>query len=235
MAAEDTRVQDYFIRSCNVWFPDFEERMKDKEQRYQKRSFHAMLDLLCYFRSKLTRQQFISRFVSQEAPEKILPSEKALYSQARSLCSAFQTRKISDAEFDEQLLLAFRERPTEDVFAPPFESWDEIKRLIYKFEHKRKLPVWLDLLGWLGFLKGNVSRQPYAEIVCGEGSHLCQLLEFGTDAVKEDLNGKYSMEVSVALRLRKLGIDYKFNSLSNEDFDAQFLLLAKEFCSDIPD
>ena len=230
---EDTQAQNYFIRSCNVWFPDFETVIENTEPRFWKQSFHALLALLCYFRSEITRKQFLSQFFACEVPKKIFPSDKVLYSQIRLLGSAYQNKEVSNAEFDEQLLLAFRRRPTEDIFSPAFESWDECKRLISKLEKKRKLPLWFDFVGWLGYLKGNVSRQQYVEVVCSESDYLCQLLSLGTDFVKQELNEKYSMEVSVALHLRKLCIDYKHGLLLPDDFDVQFLLLAKEFCSDI--
>ena len=80
---------------------------------------------------------------------------------------------------------------------------------------------------------GNVTRQLYVKTVCDTGDHLCQLLAYGTDAVKEDLNDKYSMEVSVALRLRELCMNYKNGSLSSDEFDCRFLQLAGDFCLDI--
>ena len=42
---EDTQAQKYFIRSCNVWFPDFETVIENMERRFRKQSFHALLVL----------------------------------------------------------------------------------------------------------------------------------------------------------------------------------------------
>ncbi|MBQ9851368.1 MAG: hypothetical protein IJO37_00440 [Ruminiclostridium sp.] len=232
---EDTQAQKYFIRSCNVWFPDFETVIENMERRFRKQSFHALLALLCYFRSEITRQQFLSQFFACEVPKKLLPSDKVLYSEIRLLGSAYQNKEVSNAEFDEQLLLAFRRRPTEDIFSPAFDSWDECKRLISKLEKKCKLPLWFDFVGWIGYLKGNVSRQQYVEIVCSESDYLCQLLDFGTDDAKKDLTETYRAETSVVLRLRELCINYKKTILTQEDFDNRFLLLAREFCLDIPE
>jgi len=233
MAMEDIRDQEYFIKSCNVWFPDFEEAIESKEQRYQKQSVHGMLALMHYFRAEITRQQFLSRFLVQEAPK--LSADKIRYSQIRELCTAYQCKKLSDIEFDEKILLSFRGRPSGDVFSPAVESWDQIKSLISKLERKRTLPPWLECFGWLGYLKGNVQRKPYAEIVCGEGDYLCQLQEYGVEAVKEDLKNKYSMEVSAALDLRALCMNYRDGSISPDEFDCRFIQLAREFCSDVPE
>jgi len=80
-----------------------------------------------------------------------------------------------------------------------------------------------------------VSRQQYVEIVCSESDYLCQLLDFGTDDAKKDLTETYRAETSVVLRLRELCINYKKTILTQEDFDNRFLLLAREFCLDIPE
>ena len=68
--------------------------------------------------------------------------------------------------------------------------------------------------------------------VCDAADHLCLLLEYGTNAVKEDLKEKYSLEVSVALGLRELCMNYMDGLLSSDQFDCQFLQLTRDFCSD---
>ncbi|MBR2491450.1 MAG: hypothetical protein IKB65_08225 [Ruminiclostridium sp.] len=234
MAMEDTRDQEYFIKSRNVWFPDFEKEMERKSLRYQKSSFPSMLALLCYFRSEITRNQFLSEFLTQKAPDKMLSTDKLPYLQIKEYCLSYQNKEISDAEFDEKILLSFCARPLDGVFSPPFASWNEVVHLISRVENKTNhLPFYFDGLGWVGYLKGNVTRYLYVKTVCDAGDHLCQLLQYGSDAVKEDLNDKYSMEVSVALRLRELCMKYKDGSLSSDEFDCQYLQLAKDFCSDI--
>lgn len=116
------------------------------------------------------------------------------------------------------------------------KSNNEISDLISRLRKKsNRLPFYLDGFGWVGYLLGNVTRQEYVNIVGDTGDHLCRLLAYGTDELKKDLNEKYSMEVSVVLRLRKLCIDYKNGLLLQDDFDDQFLQLAREFCSDIPE
>jgi len=234
MAMEDTLVQEYFIKSRNVWFPDFEKEMERKSLRYQKSSFPSMLALLCYFRSEITRNQFLSQFLTQKAPEKLLSIDRRPYLQIKEYCISYQNKEISSAEFDEKILLSFRARPSDDVFSPSFEAWNEVIHLISRLEEKtNRLPFYFDGLGWIGYLMGNVTRQLYVKTVCDTGDHLCQLLAYGTDAVKEDLNDKYSMEVSVALRLRELCMNYKNGSLSSDEFDCRFLQLAGDFCLDI--
>ena len=234
MAMEDIGVQEYFIKSCNVWFPDFEKKIEDKGLHYRKISFYAMLTLLCYFRSEITRNQFLSQFLTQKAPEKLLSIDRRPYLQIKEYCISYQNKEISSVEFDEKILLSFRARPSDDVFSPSFEAWNEVIHLISRSEEKtNRLPFYFDGLGWSGYLMGNVTRQLYVKTVCDTGDHLCQLLAYGTDAVKEDLNDKYSMEVSVALRLRELCMNYKNGSLSSDEFDCRFLQLAGDFCSDI--
>jgi hypothetical protein len=231
---ENVRVLEYFIRSCNVWFPDFEEKIECKEQHYQKRSFHAMLVLLRYFRSEITREAFLFQFFAQDPPEKLLSIDKTPYLQIKEFCAAYQNKEISAAEFDEKVLISFRARPLDGVFSPPFELWSDVVCLISRLERKQKcLPIWFDFLGWTGYLKGNVTIQQYLEIAGDSGDYLCQLLDYGTDAVKEELNKTYSKEVAAALHLRKLCIDYKDELLSQEAFDNRFLQLAKDFCWDI--
>ena len=231
---DDTLVQDYFIRSRNVWFPDFETVIERREQRFRRQSFHAMLALIRYFRSEITRQQFLSQFLADEAPERCF--DETQYTHIRALCAAYQRKEISAAEFDEQILVSFRAKPVDDVFSPPFELWDEAVCLISRLRKKsERLPFYLDGFGWVGYLLGNVPRQFYVKAVGDAGSYLCQLREYGVDAIKEALKETYSMEVSVALDLRKLCIGYKTGAISNEDFDRQFLQLAREFCADIPE
>lgn len=233
-AMEEVWTQEYFIRSRNVWFPDFEEKIEDMDTRCQKRNFHGMLALLCYFRGEITREAFLRQFLAQKAPEKMLLREKTQYIQIKELCLAYQDKEISDAEFDEKVLISFRARPLDGVFSPPFELWSDVVCLISRLERKQKcLPIWFDFLGWTGYLKGNVTIQQYLEIAGDSGDYLCQLLDYGTDAVKEELNKTYSKEVAAALGLRKLCIDYKNELLCQSDFDNRFLHLAKEFCWDI--
>ena len=231
--AEDTRDQVYFIKSRNVWFPDFEKEIERKRVRYQKSSFLSMLALLCYFRSDITRDQFLSQFLTQKVPDNMFSTDKVLYLQIKKCCLSYQSKDISNADFDEKILLSFRARPLDDVFSPPFEAWNEVVQLISRLENKtNRLPFYFDGLGWIGYLMGNVTRQLYVKTVCDAGDHLCQLLAYGTDTVKEDLHDKYSTEVSVALRLRELCMNYQHESLSSEEFDCRFLQLAGDFCLD---
>ena len=231
---EDTQTQSYFIRSCNVWYPDFETKIERREEAFQRESFHAMLALIRYFRSEITRQQFLSQFLADEAPEQSIYETK--YSHIRSLCAAYQRKEISDAELDEQILVSFRAKPVDDVFSPPFALWDEVVCLISRLKKKmERLPIYFDGFCWVGYLLGNMPRQVFVEAVGDAASYLCRLQAYGFEYVKEALKETYSKEVSVALRLRKLCIDYKTGSISNDDFDHQVLELAREFCSDIPE
>lgn len=234
MAMKDTSVQECFMKSPNVWFPDFEKELERKSFRYQKSSFHPMLTLLRYFRSEITRDQFLSQFLTQKAPDKLLSADKIPYLQIRAHCLSYQYKEISNAEFDEKILLSFRARPLDDTFSPPFESWNEVIHLISRLEHKtNRLPFYFDGLGWTGYLKGNAARHLYVRTVCDTGDYLCQLLAYSTEDVKDNLNGKYSPEVSVALRLRELCTNYKDGLTTSDEFDCQYLQLAREFCSDI--
>ena len=246
--AEGLALQDYFARSNKVWFPDFEETLEQREDLYRRiygkhpAVVSCFTSVLQYLRGELSRpqfaEQFLTHFSEQGEPPRMLSAHRKVYKSAYELCTAYQSRLISNAEFDEQLLLSFRDRPTGDVFSPAFESWDTFKSLISKLEKKSQcLPVYFDGISWNGYLKGNVESRRYAELYLagGTGDYLCQLLEYGADTVKESLKETYSMEVSVALRLRKLCMDYRDELLSHDDFEAQFLLLAEEFCSNIPE
>ena len=233
MPAENSH---YFKRSCRVWFPDFENVLERRKQHYQKQSSHPMLALVRYVRSDITRQQFLSLFSPHEMPENFFPTDNILYSRIRALCAAYQDRKLSDGEFDEQILIAFRSGPVDDVFSPPYESWDEILRLISRLETKvSRLPFYFDGLGWIGYLKGNAPRQQYVNLTCDSADYLCLLLEYGVDTIKAALRETYATEVSVALRLRTLCMDCRNGSLLPDDFDHRFLELAQEFCRDIPE
>ena len=238
--SENLTVQDYFVKSKKVWFPDFSEMLETQGELYSKSKYDlsSLLTVLRYFRRELSKKQFATYFLEQKAPEKMLSKQRELYNCAHELCMAYQNQSISNTEFDERLLLAFRHRPTEDVFLPVFESWDEINSLISRLEKKgNRLPIYFDGLGWNGYLKGIVTSRQYVEwhLNWGTGDHLCQLLACGTDEMKKDLNETYSMEVSVVLRLRELCMEYRDQLVSPDSFEAQFLELAREFSSNIPE
>ena len=232
---EENKSQHYFKHSPNVWFPDLEEKMEGAQRRWQRTSFDGMLELLRYFRSEITRQQFLHQFLRQGLPEKLLPSDREKYLQIKTLCTDHLEQKISDAELDEGLLLCFRARPAGDVFAPAFEDWEEIKALISGLEKKSAaLPCYFDGLGWCGYLRGLVTSHQYAEgiLAWDTGGYLAQLCDYGVDSVKTSLRERYQREVSVSLHLRDLCIDYKKELMTTEAFNAQFLQLAREFCAD---
>lgn len=236
LKSEYIQLQEYFVRSSKIWFPDFVETIEEEHDRYSRYSsdFSGLRALLSFFRGELTRVQFADCFLKYDAPHKMLSKQRRLYYRTQELCVAYQNRSISDVEFDEQLLLAFRNRPTEDVFSPAFESWGEITALISLLEKKSKqLPVHFDGLAWGTYLKGIVTSRQYAAayLAFDTGSHLTQVMSYGAD--KERLRKNYSMEISVCLRLNKLCFDYDNKLLSPDDFKLQFLQLAKEFCSDI--
>ena len=236
--SENIHSQDYFVKSPTIWFPDFSEVVENQGDYYGKSSsnFSSFIAILRVFHKELTRAQFAAYFLEQDAPQKMLSKHRKLYNCAQELCTAYRNRLISDVEFDEQLLLSFRNRPTEDVFSPSFESWDDITRLISRLEKKQtRLPVFFDGLAWNSYLKGIVTRRTYVEahLDWDTGGYLAQLLAYGTDSVKDPLKEKYSTEVSVSMRLKNLCFDYKNDSLSPDDFESQFLQLAREFCSDI--
>lgn len=223
----------YFERPHTVWFPDLEEEMERMERRYRKSDFHAMLALLSYFRREITGQQLLRQVFSEEAPKKLLPSDLKKYTRIKELCGSCRQEEISGPALDEQLLLCFRGRPTEDVFAPAYEAWEGIKGLISRLEQKMKaLPVYFDGLGWGSYLKGTVTGREYAghNLSWDPGGYLAQILVYGTDA--EAIGEAYRREISVCVSLRKLCLDYKAELLSPEEFAAGFLALAEEFCWD---
>ena len=233
---EEKMSENFFVRSRNVWFPDFEEKMDAAQRRCQRTSFHGMLILMRYFRTEMTRQQFLLQFPAQEIPEKCFPSDREKYLQMKALCAAYQNGEISGTELDERLLFCFRARPVEDVFAPAFESWDEIHDLLSRLQRKTdRLPVYFDGLGWSAYLKGLITGRQYAEahMAFDTGSYLQMLLEYGID--KENLKETYSAEISVCLRLRKLCSDYRYELISTGEFETQFLQLAGEFCGNNPE
>ena len=193
-----------------------------------------MLVLLAYFRKEISRQQFLNRFLEQEVPQKILPSDRRKFLQVEALCKSSLNQRISDEAFDEQLLLCFRDRPCSDVFSPAFEQWNEMKCLISKLEQKEKcLPVHFDGIAWNGYLTGKITRREYVTLHLSWGTeeHLAHILAYGTD--KESFAQKYAVEASVCMRLQKLCTAYRDALISSKDFDNCFLELAKEFCADI--
>ena len=228
--------QDYFEKSQKIWFPDFTEMLEAEEGHYSKYAadFSSLIAVLRFFRKELSRAQFVTCFLELKTPQKMLHKPRDLYTRAHELCTAYQNQSICDTEFDEQLLLSFRNRPTEDVFTPAFELWDEINLLMSRLEEKsRRLPIHFDGTAWNSYLKGIVTRKQYAGcyLAFGTGDHLAQVLAYGVD--KENFAKEYSQEISVCLHLRKLCIDYKAALLSPDSFDSRFLELAKEFCVDI--
>lgn len=239
--SENRQSQDYFDKSQKIWFPDFEKVLQEEAEYYDEYSnssnYSGLIAVLCFFRKEHTRAQFVAYFLEQDPPQKkLLTKHRKLYNRAHELCTAYQNQLISDAEFDKQLLLSFRNRPTDDVFAPAPESWEEITLLISRLEAKSKrLPVYFDGLAWSAYLKGIATNQQYVQVQLARdtGGYLAQLLAYGVDSIKKELKEIYSMEVSVCMRLRKLCIDYKEELISSDDFISQFLLLAREFCSDI--
>ena len=230
--------RDLFEQSKQIWFPDLAETLNEEKRLYSKygADFSSLTAVLRFFCRELTRSQFTAYFLEQKPPQKMLSRHRKLYQCAQKLCISYQERAISDAEFDDQLLLAFRNRPTEDVFSPAFETWSEIAYLITLLEKKsQSLPVYFDGLSWGAYLKGIVTGRQYAEayLTVDTGGYLAQLLSYGADSVKASLSEQYSTEVSVCIRLRTLCIDYKHGSLSPVEFGSRFLQLAREFCSDI--
>lgn len=228
---------EYFVRSQKVWFPDFDEILQSEFELYSKyqNNYSSLIAVISYFRKELSRAQFVTHFSKQEMPQKMLIKHRRLYDCAQKLSIAYQNGSISAAEFDEQLLLAFRNRPTEDVFSPVYELWDEITFLISRLEKKSNhLPIYFDGLGWGGYLKGYITRRQYAETHSNfdAGGYLAQVLDYGVDAEKENLKNNYGTEISVCLRLRKLCSDYQAGSILPNEFDSQFLQLAMEFCWD---
>lgn len=234
--SESLQAQNYFARSNRIWFPDFEGVVQDEKRRYGKNvnNFSSLISVLRFFQQNLSRSQFVSQFLEQVAPQKMLSKDRQFYNRTRELCISYQNRTISNSEFDEQILLSFRNRPTEDVYTPTYESWTETTLLLSRLKRKEEsLPHYFDGLGWNAYLKGIVTSRQYAErhLAWDTGGYLAQLLSYGVD--KANLKEKYSAEISVCIRLRKLCIDYKDALLSKNDFDEQFLGLAREFCSDI--
>lgn len=231
--------QDYFVKSQNIWFPDF-EKVLQAETEYcddysDSSNYSGIIAILSFLRKEVTREQFVTYFLEQDPPQKTLFSKhREQYNRVHELCSAYQNHSISDTEFDEQLLLSFRNRPTEDVFSPEPELWDEVTLLISRLETKAKrLPVYFDCLALGVYLKGALTKQQYVKLqsISDTGGYLAQLLEYGVDSVKQELKETYSMEVSVCLRLRKLFIDYKEGLISADEFDSRFLQLVREFCA----
>lgn len=237
---ESVQSQDYFVKSPQIWFPDFEEMLEQREAHYRRLSadFSSLIAVVRFLRGELSRAQFVSQFLEQEAPGKMVSSHRVLYNCAQEVCTAYENRQICDEEFDEKLLLAFRNRPTGDVFTPAPEAWEDVTRLISRLEAKSdRLPVWFDGLGWVGYLKGIVTSRQYAEVHLAQDTagSLAQLLTYGADSVKESLQETYSREVSVCLQLKNLCCDYRQERISRDDFNARLLLLAGEFCRDFPE
>lgn len=205
------------------------------EQRYRKYPvpFDAMLVLLCYFRSEINRQQFLSRFMICGVPQKLLPSDRRMHLQIKEICVAYQCAQISDTDFDEQLMRSFRNRPQDRVFSPPYAEWDENLRLMSRLAKKMNaLPLHFDGAAWNGYLSGRVKRTEYANAVLAW--RLAEQLENPLYiADKTEFKKDYAAEISVCMRLHMLCEAYKKEQFSDDSFDLQFLQLAKEFCSDI--
>lgn len=221
----------YFTKSQRIWFPDFEEMIEKYDKDGDTSS--ALRAIVGYFRKELSAAEFAAYFLGQDAPGKMLHTHRKLYKRALELCMQYRNQSICQEEFDEQLLLAFRGRPTEDVFSPAFPLCGEICQLLPRIlEKSRCLPLHFDGTAWNAYLKGIVTRSEYVKgyLSFGTGEHLAQLVANGVD--KENFAKQYSKEISVCLSLRKLCIDYRAGLLSPDSFDTQFLALAKEFCTE---
>ena len=231
------QTQNYFEKSCNVWFPYFEEMIAQMEQRYQKYPvpFTAMLAMISYFRTQISRQQFLAQFFAQEAPQKLLPSDRGKYVQVKKICTAYQNNDICNTDLDEQLLLCFRSRPTDNVFSPAFEEWNDICNLMSRLTKKMKtLPVHFDGTSWNVYLCGKLKRNEYVDVLLA-WKLTEQLLHPAYVTDTDAFVKKYATEISVCMNLHKLCTEYKNGLFSTDYFDTRFLELAKAFCSDIPE
>ena len=226
----------YFEKPSTIWFPDFEEVMEEKEGSFQKYSFFSGIALIRYFRGELTREQFISEFLAQEMPQKILSREKELYKQIQEWFYAVQQQIMCPADFDAQIFLAFRNRPAEDVFVPALDKQEEICKLMSRLKQKdNRLPLSLFRIPWNPYLSGRFTRKECTELFLASGTYeyLARRVAYGID--KEDLAAKYRTEIAVCLRLWQLCLAQRDNSVSKDSFDTQFVALATEFCADIPE
>ena len=237
MAAEkDRQNQCFFSGSPNVWFPDFMETVEAAQKRCERypTPFVSMNALLDYLRKEISRNQLIEQFLAQEAPRKILQSDRRVYLQVKALCEEYRNQKMCAAEFDERLLLSFRARPVDDTFSPDFKQWEKMNELILRLREKeKKLPVHFDGIGWMAYLTGRLTRSAYVQqyLEWGVGEHLSQYLTYGVGA--EEFAKKYALEIDVCMRLRTLCLEYRDGKEKAEEFDRQMLHLAQEFCEKI--
>lgn len=234
--AEGMLSQDYFAASQRIWFPDFEEMIVQQKTHYEKLGpdFSCFLILLRYFRKALSRAQFAKDFLAQEAPRKMLRKQRELYQRVCTLCRAYEAQSIFDTELDAQLLLAFRDRPAEDVFTPDFSLWDEVTHLMSLLDTKSKrLPHHFDGMAWNRYLSGSLTRKEYTEryLAFGTVDHLAQIAAYGID--KDRFAEEYATEISVCQQLHKLCQDYRDCVIFPASFDLRFLELAREFCGDL--
>lgn len=230
---ENKQPQQYFVTPTTVWFPDFQEELAARAHRWSRPAapVGGLLLLADYFQGKLTRDAFLTQFFSQEAPQKALRADRELYRQVQELCRAFDGGSLPPEDLDAQLLLCLRNRPTEDVFRPAFEDWEDILSLLARITRKENtLPPAFDGIGWKAYLSGRLTRQEYtgANLARDTLDQLALLVSYG--AQKEAFDAKYREELSLCLQLRTLFIEYREGKLSPEHFDKQFLHLATAFC-----
>lgn len=225
---------DCFIRSRSIWFPDFADELREQEQHYRRLNgdFSVFLILLCYLRGEMPRGQFVTQFSETEAPQNMLRRQRALYTRLQTLCAAYQNHGIGDAAFDEQLLLAFRGRPTEDVFSPTDSKQNEIIRLMARLDEKAKqLPPPFDGTAWNSFFSGRLTRRQYADACLSFG-----VADRLTQAACEDAFAQaYRTEISVCQQLQALCTAYRDGQVTPDSFDIRFTALANAFCADAPE
>jgi len=234
--AEGILAQDGFTARQRIWFPDFEEMLVQQEAHFEKlgADFSCFLLLLRYFRGAMSRAQFVKEYLAQEAPQKMLRKHRELYQRVFTLCIAYEAQSICDTELDDQLLLAFRDRPEEDVFTPDFSLWDDVAHLMSVLEAKsRRLPHHFDGTAWNSYLRGSLTRREYTErfLSFGTVDHLAKIAAYGLD--KDRFAEEFSPEISVCLQLHKLCQDYRDSVVSPASFDLQFLELARAFCEEL--